>query len=1438
MCTEIPALADMINVSYSEYSADITELNSAAERIRGLIAECEAQGLSVDYEIMRVNIVERYTGYLRSELLNGVAYRTDENGYTEEDVRNIYYYNVECLKDMAQRTEEDLGAYLSGEKDPFSVPEILTSETEIEGRTLYAETELNGETQRGKVFLNGVGHYSAYEDMDFLKATGCDIIQMEIGLSSHCHPASGIKDWIAGWNLKPDAEVSRTSEEARSGSYSVKFTNVTPQTSGYYFNITQPVKVEPNTSYTYSFWAKGSGITCFVYKTLADNTFRWLAMNEQTEIGEWKQYSVTYTTGSEQTVDRVYLSTEGTTDEIYIDDVSLTMSGSSENLLKNSSFEEEEEAGKVIDSDPSVLWEYEEIFKEAEEQNMKISLLLSPQYFVNELYDMYPGLKDNGDGIGFTLLHPAAVEAVTYHIKEVLNTAKNYKSVNDICLANEPRNETKYGGDSSYYRSAWTNFLTEKYGSTDELNNSWETSYSSISEADFPSGINGFNAQSFDYVEFNDSVMTEWIRIISEAAKEAAPELPVHIKTMPYVSRADESDKRWLVGAGVDPEEIDEYVDINGNDSDLRFLVGNTSSYSDFIKWKRVQQSFWYEYLGSIKEAPVFNSEDHIIANGNKDFCAAHSKLIGMSQWMGAVHGRNMDCMWIWDRSQDREETYESIMYRPDVYEKLCEVNLDLKRLADEVYALIDAPYKVGILYSKTARVYCRGYVNAVYNAFEYSLYNGAKAGFITESTLSDAEDYELIIVPYAGYVTKDTLDMLKRHIQNGGRVIVLGENSLMYDESGAEHDAADVRYVLDNSEVISAYDSGNYVYFDEEQFSEIIAEQVSSLGLSDIELIDSSTGERVKDVEYTSAEYNGKTLISICNYDWDNDKQISIYVNGMQLESAKELRSGETISGGMQIKSFEPVLLEVSDEQGVYDAEIGGVFAAGKTVGFEITAENDINAATAATAVYGADGALENIHIDEINSISAGDTVSFENVLDASVSGKTVKVMLWEQGTMRPLAVSAGPDEGIIYRQGFSSEKGIKEISLADGTSLPGKPEIGYNGEDGCLSFEGWGQNTGLMLPGDITAEEFVMECDISYEKTKDYRGRSIGFVLIFGFRDDENYTYLNYYPETGSIVMGNLIRGEVRSRYAEEGRGASVMLGENETAHLKLAVQDGKLEFFVNGELGYTFDSRGHDDISNDFTEGGGLGVFSNADKTMISIDNISVRTPGPADKAFYSNAYMTPGEDSGFSLISEITGAITDSTVKNSGWGSAEYIGSGWDNTAAYVNVPVNGDYAVDLNFALKEPLNDSRYIGIAFGINEHGDDVSYSVAGVKENGDMFIEQKRITGGKDDGLQGAAGASGSCAGTIVSEKRNTDGRENYLLSYVPSGFEYISERDTNNRRHTLHLEVKNGIASMTFEGTSISCAIDQNSADGFVGIRAAGTGADIYSMRIVPL
>ena len=1432
------ALAETVNMSYGDYRADINALNGSAEEIGELIAECEARGLTTDYETMRLNIIERFTGYMRSELINGVSFRTTENGYTKDDVKSIYDNNAASLKSIAEKTISDLNAYLSGEKTPREVPEILTSKTEIDGKTLYAETEADGITEKSKVFLNGVGHYSAYEDMDFLKATGSDIIQMEIGMSEHCEPASGVKDWIAGWYQKPDAGVVRTSEESRSGSCSIKFTNKTPQTTNYYFNLTQAVKVEPETTYIYSFWAKGENINAFVYKTLSDNTFKWLAANENKTIGDWTKYSVMYTTGKDQTEDRVYLSTEGKTDAIYIDDVSLVRAGSSENLLKNGSFEEADDPGKVIDSDPGRLWKYEEIFKEAEEKNMKISLLLSPQYFVNELFDIYPDLKDNGDGIGYVLLHPAAAEAVSFHVKTIAALASKYSCINDICLANEPRNETKYGGSNSYYKPMWTEFLIEKYGSAEALNSAWGTSYANISDAPFASGVNNSNKQSLDYVEFNDSVMTEWIKLMSETAHEAAPDIPVHIKTMPYVAWADEGDKRWLIGAGVDPEKISGCVDINGNDADLRFLSDSTMTYSDYIDQKRVQQSFWYEFQSSLNEAPVFNSEDHIIANGNKDFGTAHEKLMEASQWMGAVHGRNMDCMWTWERNTERAETYESIKYRPGVYEKMSEVNLDLKRLADEVYALIDAPYDIGILYSKTARVYSRAYINAAYKTFEYSLYNGVKAGFVSENDLSKLRDYKLIAVPLAEHVTADVVSALKSYVQNGGKLIILGENSLSYDENGNAHNASDLAYIRQNAVVVPAYGSGYYAEFDENSYYSSIENAVNELLLTDVEIIDKTTGKRAADVEYTSVDYNGKKLINICNYDWNGDKSIRLRINGEDVETARELRSDEYVSGSMTLKSYKPVLV-LADYPGTSTnaAKISNVTVSGGKVSFDVTARRTIQNASAIAAAKNNDGSLYGVRLIPVSEIERGSTQPFEADFGAAVSDKNISVMLWDNlNNMTPLAEASAPDGNIIYSQSFNEENSIKDFTTVRRDVLPGAPDIEYDSQNGCMTFEAWGQNTGMLLPEYLTPDNFVMEADITYSKTKEHLGNPAAFGFIFGYGGGK-FTSLSYNPETGTVIMGNLIGGEVKSRYAEKGNGASVMIGENETVSLKLAVNGGFMEFFVNGELCYTFDSR-ISDVSNDFCEGGRLGIFSKADKTMISVDNITVRSLSESDGFWYSNAYMTPNDSGGFANISELTNKLADSAVINSHYGSVKYEGAGWENTASYIPVPVSGNYSVDINFAFNNPLNDSRYFGIAFGIKGYSDGISYNVAAVKENGDMFIQQKRSADGNDDKIAGSNGAEGSCSDTIPPYKKNTDGKANYLLSYMPPGFAYTTESDTNNRRHTLHLEVKDGTAALTCEGTSISCKTDINGTDGYIGIRAAGTGAYIYSVRVAPL
>ena len=130
------AFAEKVNVAYSNYAADIETLKTNISKIKVLLEACEDNGISTDYEIMRVNVVERYTHYLEDELNSGVGYRTTENGYTEDDVKSIYDYNVNCLKEISERTIADLNSYLVGTKTPFEVPKMLTSKTETDGHII------------------------------------------------------------------------------------------------------------------------------------------------------------------------------------------------------------------------------------------------------------------------------------------------------------------------------------------------------------------------------------------------------------------------------------------------------------------------------------------------------------------------------------------------------------------------------------------------------------------------------------------------------------------------------------------------------------------------------------------------------------------------------------------------------------------------------------------------------------------------------------------------------------------------------------------------------------------------------------------------------------------------------------------------------------------------------------------------------------------------------------------------------------------------------------------------------------------------------------------------------------------------------------------------------------------------------------------------------
>ena len=87
---------------------------------------------------------------------------------------------------------------------------------------------------------------------------------------------------------------------------------------------------------------------------------------------------------------------------------------------------------------------------------------------------------------------------------------------------------------------------------------------------------------------------------------------------------------------------------------------------------------------------------------------------------------------------------------------------------------------------------------------------------------------------------------------------------------------------------------------------------ETEKLGLNKVKIVDNSTGELVRDVEWAYEYLDGKLVMSMMSFDWNTTKNVSVYVDGVKIESFEELRSEETYNGNIDLKPYEPVMLRI----------------------------------------------------------------------------------------------------------------------------------------------------------------------------------------------------------------------------------------------------------------------------------------------------------------------------------------------------------------------------------------------------------------------------------------------------------------------------------------------------------------------------------------------
>lgn len=894
-----------VNPSEDYFNDDIKTLRYKGKELSNLLRRCADMGVEPDYEIARTEIFNKYVDWFEDDLNHGEVKKSN--------------YTIESLEKIYKEVKQKLTAYLNGTEKPLSVPKYVTSKTHYNGIRTSAQAELDGEVKERDMFFVGFNVWGAEEHIPFLSKIGFNFLQNEAGPTWIAQPQTvDVKGWNAASNTSvgtPVHTLEISTEEKASGESSLKLTYEDAWKDNLYRKFYQGVECKPNTTYKWGFKAKAKNAKSIHASITGGNPY-----NERVVMPEgtydWTDFDYEYTTGSDTTFLTFTFFFMATTEAFYLDDLYVYESGKEDvNLVENGGFEEKWEEGQYIQYDVTMGSGVRNSLEKNRQNNISADFLISPHYFHSVFYSLYPEMSHpNGLMVKYRYDNETAREILRQYIEMVMEKIiLPYQDViGSITLLNEPSQIAFQSGD--YYKPNFEKYLTNLYnGDISELNKVYGTDYKEFSEVPMESSAKP-SPQFYDFAEFNDAITTDFVKFLYEEVKKYT-DIPCNTKVMHWVASSDEAktSKRWLLQAGTNPEKILPYSDINGNDSELSI----TAPFEENLKGKQLQKSINYDFNRSLKEAPVFNGEDHIGLNGEEYFGPDWGKSIRIEQWMSPFHGRSMTTVWNFDRSRSRTWTASGIAFRPDALDTLSVISMDLNRLAEYVYAVAEKDADVGILFSTTARIMNLDYLNSVYKTYEYLLYNGVKPMFAVESQLDFADKFDTLYLPACRNIERETLDALKEFVDKGGKLIILDENSLALDGHNQPHPKELVEYVKSKAEIFDWKTNETDVTMSDEELFEIFDKTTKDK--HKFELIDTKTGERVHNVEYQGVEFkdiNGESgfLVNIGNYDWNNSKEVELYIDGKLVEKPFELRSNKYLDSKFTIESYTPIFIKVTD--------------------------------------------------------------------------------------------------------------------------------------------------------------------------------------------------------------------------------------------------------------------------------------------------------------------------------------------------------------------------------------------------------------------------------------------------------------------------------------------------------------------------------------------
>jgi len=881
-----------------------TSFQEKLTQIETLMQQCAAKGIDTSYEQVAYSTVKR----TQAKLIADEAAGKDTN---------IVAYNKGKMNAMLDTAISDMQAYLAGTKKAKRavLPDIQS--TTISGGAIISGNQ--------PVYSVGYGHQSDSLEPDVLDMNkyGSTNIHLELG------PA-GAKSFSNPFDLEingTDAVVEYDASTSHSGTYSLKVTNNTEKSVSY-ARLIKSIPCEPNTRYVMSVWTKyetenTDGLFLLMRRDWVEPT-AGIAVDVKGKSSQgWTNNTVTVTTDPGQTSFDLNFIVEGKC-TLWIDDMSIKKEGTNEELFYNGSLDEYD----LLD-DPTnpVNTTIKLAIQEAKESNVGVEFLISPHYFPGTKYYTHTlrvagveyGIDRESEGVflAYNVANANAKKVMADYIKGLFAWFEKNNltsAIHTIILSNEPIFRTTWYSD--YYTPLFRDFLREKYGTAAAMKAELGSSYSSfdtVTMPDYATDCSNKNGIDYDWAEFNDKIFCSWHEFLAKEVKKHTNK-PVSIKAG-YTFEPGGENQADRLTKGYDFEKFGKFVDISGFDQTEMLEYPHTY-------WTNVM---FYDYLNSVVNKPMYNSETHFnvdaINDYNGDFsynekAAAHA---GNFLWMGAVHGVDMFSNWCWD--EGRHVPY-TLLTRPDMINEIGTTALDMARLSSNITDINNKQPQVAMFYSKSTRMYQPMHLALMVDAYRSLASMGVKIGFVTEDNLDLLDNYNALILPAVKYTTDAARNKVNAFMARGGKVLSINNKKNSYTSAEApmssdEHKNATT--AITPTTKVDIVTGGLFSSFDEYDAagpdSNVLSNVrsfVNNFVEPEITVTDAS-GNEVTEIDWSYAIDGENVTINVSNVDPNNaTKTLKFYRNGEQITEMKNLITGDTGISNVTAKLYEPVMLHI----------------------------------------------------------------------------------------------------------------------------------------------------------------------------------------------------------------------------------------------------------------------------------------------------------------------------------------------------------------------------------------------------------------------------------------------------------------------------------------------------------------------------------------------